>query len=261
MASITREEVNNLLTVQRESFNGFVKLLMDNFEQKLESLKAENCQLKTVVSTLQSKVEEVEKKTTITPSCPEEISLKLNDLEDRSRRNNLKFEGFDEEAGENWEQCAEKIKRLSREKLGLTNDIEIERAHRLGKVTPNKTRPIIAKFLRFQDREAILKSARKLKGTNIYINEDLCEASLEKRREQLPRLKAEREKGNIAYFSHTRLVIKRRPEATSEAGSSPPSNSATPLTGANSIAVNALSTVSGETASQNKSGRNTRSKR
>ena len=92
MASITREEVNNLLTVQRESFNGFVKLLMDNFEQKLESLKTENYQLKTVVSTLQSKVEEVEKKTTtITPSCPEEISLKLNDLEDRSRRNNLKF--------------------------------------------------------------------------------------------------------------------------------------------------------------------------
>ena len=68
----------------------------------------------------------------------------------------------------------------------------------------------MAKFLRYNDEENIIRNSRKLKGTNIFINEDLCQASQAKRRDQLPQLKQARSQGKIAYFVHTRLVIKDR---------------------------------------------------
>ena len=48
--------------------------------------------------------------------------------------------------------------------LTKKNEIEIERAHRLGrKHDDGKPRPIVAKFLRYQDKEFIRKSANLLK--------------------------------------------------------------------------------------------------
>ena len=54
--------------------------------------------------------------------------------------------------------------------IDKSNQIEIERAHRLGgKRDDGKPRPIVAKFLRYQDKECIRKSAYLLKGTKIGI--------------------------------------------------------------------------------------------
>ena len=51
-------------------------------------------------------------------------------------------------------------------------EIEIERAHRLGrKPDTGKPRAIVVKFLRFQDKEYIRKSAHLLKRTKIGISE------------------------------------------------------------------------------------------
>ena len=45
-----------------------------------------------------------------------------------------------------------------------------------------------------------LKSAPKLKGTKIFINEDLSRATLDIRRRKLDELKERRAQGYIAYF-------------------------------------------------------------
>ena len=74
-----------------------------------------------------------------------------------------------------------------------------------------RPRAIVAKFLKFGDRDLVLRSAPKLKGSNIFVNEDLCEASLEKRKIQLPALQEARRNGKIAYFRHTKLIVKDRP--------------------------------------------------
>lgn len=55
-----------------------------------------------------------------------------------------------------------------------------------------------------------------MKHTNIYINEDLCESSVNARKVQLPDLKRARAEGKIAYFNHTKLVILERGERTSQ---------------------------------------------
>ena len=87
-------------------------------------------------------------------------------MEDRFRRNNLRFDGVSESPSENWEQSVEIIKNLIRNKLEITDKIEIERAHRVGVKRPGinpRPRPLVVKFLRFVDRDRILRSSGKLK--------------------------------------------------------------------------------------------------
>ena len=54
----------------------------------------------------------------------------LIDLEDRSRRTNLRVDCILETSGETWEDCEEKLLQVFQEKLSLECPIEIERAHR-----------------------------------------------------------------------------------------------------------------------------------
>ena len=63
---------------------------------------------------------------------------KLTDLEDRSRRNNLRIYGISESKYETWEKFVEKIDEVFREKLGLDN-IHIERAHHVKRVKKDKS--------------------------------------------------------------------------------------------------------------------------
>ena len=64
---------------------------------------------------------------------PDEVEKKLTDLEDCSRRNNLRKDGVAEEIGETWDDCERKVKEIFLDKLELENDIIIERPHRAKK--------------------------------------------------------------------------------------------------------------------------------
>ena len=73
--------------------------------------------------------------------------------------------------------------------------MDIERAQRLGQFQERgRPRKIVVKLLRIKDRELILSSAKKLKGTRIYINEDFSEAVQLRRKELWPKVKAARER-------------------------------------------------------------------
>ena len=78
-----------------------------------------------------------------------------------------------------------------------------------GPRTLSRPRPVVVRFEKFSDREAVIRNSRKLKGTGIFVNEDLCPASMEKK-EQFPLIKKAREEVNIAFFRHTRLIINER---------------------------------------------------
>ncbi|KAK3876244.1 hypothetical protein Pcinc_018946 [Petrolisthes cinctipes] len=55
-----------------------------------------------------------------------------------------------------------------------------------------------------------MRSGKKLRGTNIYVNEDLCAASQATKNAQMPLLKAARAQGKVAFFRHTKLIIKEK---------------------------------------------------
>ena len=107
----------------------------------------------------------------------DKVSAKLIELEDRSRRNNLRIDGIKEEPNDTWEAC-EKNPKIA-DKLGIDSDIKIERCHWIGprktKTGQNLDRPctVVCSLNRFKDKQRNLNNAKKnMKNTGNFINED-----------------------------------------------------------------------------------------
>lgn len=108
------------------------------------------------------------------------IFVKLDDLENRSRRNNLLFFGVDDKENESWEESEEKVRNLIQNDLGFseeeTGKIEFQRAHRIGHIVGK--RPIVAMFQSYKDRSKIFFKARdvfKTDGSARYVKQDFSE--------------------------------------------------------------------------------------
>ena len=101
----------------------------------------------------------------------ENIHNKLVEPEDRLRRNNVRIDRIKEHNKESWEECERRVHSLLKELLDIEN-VETERVHRAGRKSRNKPRTIVCKLLQFKDKQNILRKAKLLKGTNIFINED-----------------------------------------------------------------------------------------
>ena len=82
------------------------------------------------------------------------------DLEDKSRRNNLRILGIKEDSRESWEECESKLYDLLEEKLETSN-ITTERAHRVGEKSNDKGRAIVVQFLFYKDKINILGNCKK----------------------------------------------------------------------------------------------------
>lgn len=95
----------------------------------------------------------------------------IDALEQYTRRNNLRFFGLEELPSENVDNI---IIQLIKDKLNIDlNIIDIERAHRIGKKTATKTRPVIVKFASYRTRALVFHARKALKGLKIFIQEDL----------------------------------------------------------------------------------------
>ena len=64
-------------------------------------------------------------------------------------------------------------------------EVDIERTHRIGKPREvgQKSRPIIVKFVRYNDRKNVFNRKKKLKGKNISITESLTATRMKKLKE------------------------------------------------------------------------------
>lgn len=110
---------------------------------------------------------------------------------------------------ESWNDCAKKVKDLFRNKLGISEDVIIERAHRLGKINEDKSpRTIIIKLLDFQNKNKILSLSRKLKGTGIFINEDFANETMEIRKKLWEDVKRFRKEGKFAIIKYDKIFVR-----------------------------------------------------
>ncbi|XP_049268018.1 uncharacterized protein LOC125756977 [Rhipicephalus sanguineus] len=113
----------------------------------------------------------------------EELEDRLDDTENRSRRNNLIFYGIsDPTDSETWNDSEKLIIDFCSNNLGITvGPHDFERAHPLGRHSLGRNRPIIVKFACYKTKDSILRNGRKLRNTNLSIGEDF---SLSVRHEQ-----------------------------------------------------------------------------
>ena len=137
---------------------------------------------------------------------------KIVDLEDRSRRNNLRINWISEKENETWYECEQEVQSLIKDKLGIAENIVIERAHRVKKKgnsdNPGKPRTIVCRSLNYKDKTNILKNAKNLKGKNIFINKDFSRETMELSKELWENVKKNRNEGKITYLHYRTVVVK-----------------------------------------------------
>ena len=208
-AFITKDELKELMNVQREtilaclreSLTTFVSTVNERVDRLSNDVQAIKTSLDFSGDVTENKIKEVsehlekikiELKTTQRTqgdifNTTSATKKKIIDLEDRSRRCNLRIDGVKESTNENWKETKSKVKLLLKENLEINEIIEIDRAHRIAlsdfKRDNNKPRTIVCKLLRYADKEKVLSKTKLLHGTHIYINEDYSDETSQIRRE------------------------------------------------------------------------------
>lgn len=105
-----------------------------------------------------------------------DYAMKVNDLEQYTRRNSLRVYGI---PSTDDEDTTDTLLELFRNKLQVTlSTDDIDRSHRIGKPVDGKSRALIVKFVRHDDQNRVLRARRKLKGSKVVIKEDLTATNL-----------------------------------------------------------------------------------
>ena len=120
----------------------------------------------------------------------EECQAQLNDALQYSRKYNLIVHGIEEEEGED---CVDILDKICNDNLGIQLDKNaIDRAHRFGRRRKDKPKPIIVKFIKYPAKHEILRQKKLLKGTSIFINEDITKVNADflKRAKNDPNVKS-----------------------------------------------------------------------
>lgn len=129
-------------------------------------------------------------------------------IEREIRKKNLVMQGVEEEVGEEESETTEKIITVLK-KIGteIDKDKDLEEAKRIGIYKAGGSRPIIIKLVKHSKKMEILKNAKNLKGSKIWINEDYPKEIQEERKQLIPRMKEARQKGCMAQIKYNKLVI------------------------------------------------------
>ena len=180
---ITEEETTFSLTQMKEIFRmheetmmNFIKLNVTSINEQIHSITKEFTKeiseikhsvnftediLEKKIASCEEKIDNIEGFKQATFDEWNNTKEKLNDLENRSRRNNIRVDGIAEDPKETWEESEEKLKKVIKEQLKI-DEIVIERAHRTGdkQYAKQKYRPrtIVAKIHNFKGKQKIFKN-------------------------------------------------------------------------------------------------------
>lgn len=150
-----------------------------------------------------------------------DLVARVDDAENRSRRCNLLFFGVTDDQSENWSQSAAKITDLCSQKMSITiTPSEIERAHRIGKFSPGRNRPIVVQFSSFRTKDGILSKGHQFKNTRYSVSEDFSPTVRQARRHLLTFARAQSSPftlrynklkigSNVFFFDHDTESVKQ----------------------------------------------------
>ena len=187
---------------------------VDGIEEKIASLEVQNQDMESGVSNLEMDVEEIKGSLATKAGTSEitEVKRLIVDLVNRNKRNNVVLHNVPEGAEGSNIDCTGLVHTFLRDTMGIPQAMEIERAHRTpmtsrpGTSDANaKPRPIHVRFLRYRDREVMLKTSTQkrnleIRGKRIFISDDVHKDTREQHRRLMKKVKEMREKGNFAFI-------------------------------------------------------------
>lgn len=173
---VTKQLITNVQTIIKEALKKeeFITLLSRSLattlctkiDEEISQLKEEINDVREECKESQSKVSELEIK----------LEQKIDNIEQYSRRKNLRLFGLAEKQNEDTEKvfiehCKNKLK------LDIV-PADIDRCHRIGKKEEDKIRPIFIKFVGYKKKMEVFQNKKKLKGTGQSIREDMTQKKL-----------------------------------------------------------------------------------
>lgn len=183
---------------------------------KVDSFQARLTATETTAGENFARLVTVEASVTTLQEQNKKLMEHVEDLENRSRRSNLRVVGIPE-GSENGRDPVQFMSELLRDCLGdvFTEPPELERAHRSLAPKPREGQPsrsFIVRFLRFQQKEAALRWARnhevKFNGSSLRLYPDLSAVLAKKRAAFNPVKQALYQKGVRFRLMHpARLVV------------------------------------------------------
>lgn len=131
-------------------------------------------------------------------------------LENCSRMPNLIVYGGQEGNEETTEVLDRAVNKNIFEDILELRHIAIEKIHRLGRPSPNKTKSIILKLLDLRQKANILKNAHKLRDTNLSIGQDFSQSVRFIRKKLWDSAKPNRERKEKVLLPFTTLYINKK---------------------------------------------------
>ena len=183
-------------------------------ENRLDRQSEEVTTMKKGVTKIEEKLSDVDEEVGRCCVKVKMLESRMIDQEARGRRNNLVFFGVEESKGED---CIKMVKQIA-EKCSGEKDIVIERAHRIGPPRNRgnigkkafRPRPLIAKFLKFNDAVSVKKGWRNM-PQGVSVSEDLPVEIREARGKLVPELKALKRNHKDAWIAYpARLMVEGR---------------------------------------------------
>ena len=189
--------VEERLTNQDKRIDSMFKRI-DAQSKEMESLRHEMVKTKDRVVDTEAAVTDTREKVESREGRVKHLEWKTIDHEARGRRNNLLFHGIPEVERED---CAQLSHNFIQNKLKLGHAVTIERAHRIGPKKAGENRPIIAKFLDFNQRKEVSTARKNLpQRSDFGVSEDLPREVREGRKMLIQDLIKEREAGHTAWI-------------------------------------------------------------
>ena len=212
-------EANNKITNQKlekpsaeiRSNSDSAKLLSQKTKDLEGNLTVNQDLIDVMIKSIDEEMKEIKK---IVDNNRAEPKEQLRIQEDCSRRNNVRFDRIPETENETWEETETKLRKFLYDELDITEELYIERAHRVARNQSSKEasndlakpRTIIAKLLDYKEKEEIMKRAFKLKDTGFYIREDYSKETISIRKKLWEDVKNLCKKGKYAVLKYEKIV-------------------------------------------------------
>lgn len=120
------------------------------------------------------------------------VSSRLDDLKNRSRRNNLLILWIIEEPNETWSRSELKVSEFGQKNLEETlAENNMERAHRLGRTNLEKPRPFIVNFSSLKVKQRILSQGFQLLNSVFLVGENVSDKTRLERKQLLEQAKSQ----------------------------------------------------------------------
>ena len=126
-----------------------------------------------------------------------ELHKKIDELENYSRRNNIRIYNLPEQPGEEIESVLLEKFNMQLDEAMRFNARTFENVHRIGKMQQGKNRVVIARFSYLKDKAVLMNIKHELKvKQGVGISDDFSSATIEKRNALFPLCKAMQKKAS-----------------------------------------------------------------